>query len=229
MTEVDGAVLYVVATPIGNLEDLTLRARRILGEVDVIFAEDTRVSRKLLAHYDIHIPLESLNARTEEQKIEDVLVALQDGNSIAYVTDAGTPTISDPGARLVRAVRAKGFNVFAVPGPSALTAALSVAGVPASRFLFLGFLPHKKGRETLFEEIAVSKYTTVFFESPHRILKTLTSLAAHLAEGRRVVLAKELTKIHEEVLSGAPSELLQRLTEEPDLQKGEFVVIVEAS
>jgi len=220
--------LYVVATPIGNLEDVTLRAIRNLGEVDVVFAEDTRVTKKLFDKYDINTKLISLNARTESAKASKVIDILAEGKSAAYVTDAGTPGISDPGTLLASRVRGAGFDVVAIPGPSALATAVSVAGVPANEFLFLGFLPHKKGRETKFAEISESKRSVVFYESPHRILKTLQSLSEHLGEQRNVVLVRELTKIHEEVLPGVPSELLEILEQNPEKQRGEFVVIVSA-
>ena len=217
--------LYIVATPIGNLEDITLRAIRVLREVGVIFAEDTRHTRKLLSHYDIHTSLKRLDAHTEAENASGVIDALSEGKSAAYVTDAGTPAVSDPGSLLASRVRGAGFEVLAVPGPSALTASLSVAGVSANEFLFLGFLPHKKGRQKKFAEIAASERTVVFYESPHRILKTLQSLADHASE-RVVTLVKELTKIHEEVLSGTAVELLDELQQHTEKQRGEFVVIV---
>lgn len=260
------AALYVVATPIGNLEDITLRALRVLKEVDLVLCEDTRVTKKLLAHYGISTPTLSYHARSGGAKVEKIIGLLEEGKNLALVSDAGTPTISDPGALLVSKIReyfrdAEGDEgdkgdqcrrcgapwasergdrrekcrhlnirqfrqrVIAVPGPSALTAALSVAGVPASDFLFLGFLPHKKGRETLFREIGQSERTVVFYESPHRILKTLQSLQAVAGE-RRILLARELTKVYEEALAGTASELIERLTTDPQKQKGEFVVIV---
>lgn len=220
------AKLYIIATPIGNLEDITLRAIRVLGEVEVVFAEDTRVTKKLLSHYNIHTLLERLDARTEKKRTQRVVELLQEGKNVALVSDAGTPTISDPGGLLVEQVREAGFEVVAVPGASALTAALSVAGVPASEFLFLGFLPHKKGREKLFKEISESKRTIVFYESPHRILKTLKSLSEHLGKQQKVALARELTKIYEEVVTGTAKEILEKLERNKEKQKGEFTVIV---
>lgn len=220
--------LYIVATPIGNLEDITLRALRILKKVDLVLCEDTRVTKKLLAHYDIHTPTLSYHAQSGETKVAKIIGLLEEGNDLALVTDAGTPSISDPGSILVSAVRAhfdERVSVTAVPGPSALTAALSIAGVPSSDFLFLGFLPHKKGRETLFKEIGESKRPVIFYESPHRILKTLESLSAHAGE-RRIMLARELTKIYEEMLAGTPEMLRARLMGDSQKQKGEFVVIV---
>ena len=223
------ATLYVVATPIGNLEDITLRALRVLKEVDIVLCEDTRMTKRLLSHYDIATSTLSYHARSGTAKVAKIIELLEEGKNLALVSDAGTPGISDPGSLLVFSIRehfGESVGVVAVPGPSALTAAFSVAGVPASDFLFLGFLPHKKGRETLFNEIEKSKRTVVFYESPHSILKTLESLAAH-TEDRHVTIVRELTKIYEEVLEGTAEELLTRLRDNPEKQKGEFVVIVE--
>ncbi|MBI4086514.1 16S rRNA (cytidine(1402)-2'-O)-methyltransferase [Candidatus Kaiserbacteria bacterium] len=221
------ATLYIVATPIGNMEDITLRALRVLKEADLILAEDTRMTKKLLARHDIHTPTLSYHARSGEAKMEKIIGLLEEGKNLALVTDAGTPAISDPGAHLVSAVREHCADVaiVAIPGPSALTAALSVAGVETSDFLFLGFLPHKKGRETLFKEIGQSERTVVFYESPHRIMKTLEALR-RIAPDRSVVLARELTKIYEEALCGTAEELYARLARNPQKQKGEFVVVV---
>ena len=221
------AVLYVAATPIGNREDITLRALRVLGqEVAVIFCEDTRVTKKLLSAYKIHTPLRSLHARSSENKIRDAIRFLDEGSSVAYVTDAGSPGISDPGAALVRAARAAGHGVRAVPGPSALTAALSISGIADPVFVFYGFLPHKKGRSTLLREIAASARTAVLYESPHRIKKTLASLAT-LCPHKRVVVARELTKLFEEVLEGTAEEILSLMEADTRHVRGEFVVMVE--
>jgi 16S rRNA (cytidine1402-2'-O)-methyltransferase len=222
--------LYIVATPIGNLDDITLRALRVLGEVSSVYCEDTRVTGKLMHHHGISAPMVSMNARTEERKIAKALEQLESGESIAYASDAGTPGISDPGVRLVSAARAVGVEVVVVPGASALTAALSIAGVPTNRFLFLGFLPQKKGRQTALREVAEANCTVVLYESTHRIIKLLKELTQVLHERSRalnkVVLARELTKMHEEVLTGTPSELLEILQSNPQKQRGEFVVIV---
>lgn len=220
--------LYVVGTPIGNLEDISLRALRILGEVDLIVCEDTRVTKKLLFHYGIEKPLLSYHSQSTLGKIDRITRLLEEGKSVALVSDAGTPAISDPGALLVAKVKeALGENVKveSVPGPSALTAALSIAGVPASDFLFLGFLPHKKGRETLFKEMAASERTVVCYESPHRLMKTLESLARHAPE-KRLAVVKELTKIYEEVTGGTPQEALEFFTLHKDKIRGEFVLIL---
>jgi len=218
-------ILYIVATPIGNLEDITLRALRILKEADVVFCEDTRVTRRLFERHGITTHLKSLNARTESKKIDEVLEHLNNGENVAYVSDAGTPTVSDPGSMLVARARDAGTRVVAIPGASALTAALSITGVPASEFVFLGFLPHKKGRQTLLKEIVALDRTVVLYESTHRILKLLRELET-LSMQRKVCLARELTKIHEEVLCGTPTELHEVLTDTPEKQKGEFVVII---
>ena len=210
--------LSVVATPIGNLEDITLRALRILKEADFVACEDTRNTRKLLAHFDIHTPAVS------DSK---VLGLLAQNKHVALVSDAGTPNISDPGGELVSRAREAGAQVETIPGASALVAAVSVAGLKAPSFTFYAFLPQKKGRETLFKEIAASERASVFYESPHRILKALGSLKK-VAPTRRVGLYRELTKIYEEAIIGTPQELLQILESDPVKQKGEFVVIVES-
>lgn len=221
------ATLYVVATPIGNLADITLRAAETLRSVDVVLCEDTRTTKHLLDHYHITGPqLVAYNEKESGVTISKIVEYLRDDKDIALVSDAGTPTLSDPGARLVHEVHEAGFGVVPIPGPSALIAALSVAGVPASDFLFLGFLPHKKGRQTLFNEIRESKRTVVLYESPHRILKTLDALAEVLSPQRRVVVVRELTKIHEEVVSGTPEKVQKYFQSNSEKVRGEFVVVV---
>ena len=222
-------ILYIVATPIGNLEDVTLRALRVLREVDLILCEDTRVTKKLLSHYDIKTRTDSYHAQSKTSKIKKIINLLMEEKNIALVSDSGTPTISDPGVQLVNQVRGVGVRVEVIPGPSALIAALSISGIPSSDFLFLGFLPHKKGRETLFKEITNSKRTVVFYESPHRLLKTLDSLKEKLVPKRKVVIAKELTKIYEEIFSGTAKEAFNYFEEYKDKVRGEFVVIVEGA
>jgi 16S rRNA (cytidine1402-2'-O)-methyltransferase len=219
--------LSVVATPIGNLEDITLRALRILTEAHVIFCEDTRVTKKLLAHHDIHTRTIRCDAHKEGICAQKVIEYLTAGQHVVYVTDAGTPGISDPGAYLVSVVRAAlpEVSIEAIPGASSLTAALSISGIAKHSFRFLGFFPHKKGRETLFKAIALSNEPVVFYESTHRIVKTLEGLSKHMPE-KQVVLARELTKKFEEVISGSPEELRQLLAEDAVRQKGEFVVLV---
>ncbi|OGG59969.1 16S rRNA (cytidine(1402)-2'-O)-methyltransferase [Candidatus Kaiserbacteria bacterium RIFCSPHIGHO2_02_FULL_49_16] len=220
--------LSIVATPIGNLEDVTLRALRTFKECDVIYAEDTRVISKLLARYEIKKPLQRLDASTELKKAEEIISRLEAGEKVAFATDAGTPGISDPGARLVSLIRANGSmaTIEAIPGPSALTAALSIAGIDAAEFTFLGFLPHKKGRQTALKKIVESEIPVILYESPHRILKLLKELAT--LQVARVIIARELTKIHEEILDGEPSDLARKL-EEKGAVRGEFVVIIENS
>ena len=221
------STLYIVATPIGNLEDITFRAVDTLKEVDIVFAEDTRVSRVLLDRFEIKgKPLESINARTEKGKAKKVLEHLEKGENVAFVTDAGTPGISDPGSLLARTVRNAGFKVVPIPGASAVVTALSASGLPSSEFIFLGFLPHKKGREKLFQEIADAKRTVVFFESPHRIIKTLERLSELVGENKKLVIAREITKIHEEFVEGFPQEILDHYQKNPDAVRGEFVVMV---
>lgn len=217
--------LYIAATPIGNLEDITLRALRVLKEVDVIYAEDTRVTKKLLQKYEIESDIQRLDAHKENEKVQEVVNRLASDERVAYVSDAGTPAISDPGFRLVQGVREAGLRVEVIPGASSVTAALSVAGIKADAFTFLGFLPHKKGRQTALKDIAESKHTVVLFESTHRILKLLSGLVEHI-DDRQVCLARELTKLHEEVLCGTAQELKSILEENAVKQKGEFVVIV---
>ena len=224
--------LYVVGTPIGNLEDITLRALRILKEVDIILCEDTRVTKKLLNHYDIHTKTLSYHAHSTLQKVDYIIELLNEGKDLALVSDAGTPAVSDPGSLLVSKIREffidsdlEAPKIVAVPGASALTSALSIAGVPVQDFTFLGFLPHKKGRETLFKEILESERAMVFYESTHRIIKTLESLKKFMPE-RKVVVAKEITKMFEDALVGTAEELLKIFTDTPEKTRGEFVVIV---
>lgn len=220
--------LYIVATPIGNLEDITLRALRILKEVDFVLCEDTRTTAKIFNKYDIHTKTISYHAHSTDKKESNIIDMLKNGKNLALVSDAGTPCISDPGVLLVSNIR-KEFGsdakVSPIPGPSALISALSASGVSSAEFVFLGFLPHKKGRETLFKEITESKRVNVFYESTHRILKTLSSLGAH-SPNCSVMIAREITKTFEEFVSGTPSELLNYFNTNVIKQKGEFVVIV---
>jgi 16S rRNA (cytidine1402-2'-O)-methyltransferase len=218
--------LSVVATPIGNLEDITLRALRTLKECDVIYAEDTRVISKLLARYKIKKPLQRLDAATEIKKADEIIARLEAGENVALVSDAGTPGISDPGSRLVARARGAGARIEAIPGASALTTAISIAGLDSGEFTFLGFLPHKKGRQTALKKLSESKIPVVLYESPHRILKLLKELVQHRV--LNITIARELTKIHEEVISGTPAELLSHFAAHPSTVRGEFVVIVES-
>lgn len=219
--------LSIVATPIGNLEDITLRALRVLKEADAIYAEDTRVIAKLLAKYEIQASVHRLDAATEGKKVSEVVERLERGERVAFVSDAGTPGVSDPGARLVAAVRTAlpEATIEAIPGASAVTAALSIAGLSDDSFTFLGFLPHKKGRQTALKEVAASPRPVVLYESPHRILKLLAELSV-AAPGCRITVARELTKMHEELVTGTPQDVAQSL-EKRGAVRGEFVVIVE--
>lgn len=225
-------LLSVVATPIGNLADITVRALDTLRAADAIACEDTRVTSKILARYEIEKPLLIFHAQSGRSATTRILQMLAEGKHIALVTDAGTPGISDPGSALVREVRNRlplDARIEAIPGPAAVTAALSIAGVPTDEFTFLGFLPHKKGRQTLFKEIADAPRTMVFYESPHRIEKALASLAEVLDEERKVIVLRELTKLYESVREGSASELVLHFKEHPGEVRGEFVVIVSPS
>ncbi len=223
------AKIYVVATPIGNLEDITLRALSVLASVDFVLCEDTRTTRVLLDRHSISAKTISYHAQSGDGKVDHILELLREGKTLALVSDAGTPGISDPGTPLIARVR-KEFEgeveVVAVPGASAVVSALSISGLSSSEFLFLGFLPHKKGRQTLFREIADAKRTTVFYESPHRIEKTLVSLAESIPE-RRVVIAREITKMFEQVVGGTAVEVKDYFLKNTDKVRGEFVVMVE--
>lgn len=218
--------LSVVATPIGNLEDITLRAIRILKEADYILCEDTRVTGKLCSHYEIVTPLRRYDAHASEQSHENILADLHEGKRIALVSDAGTPGVSDPGVLLVQKVRLEGIVIEAIPGPSAVTTAISIAGLTGNQFSFLGFVPQKKGRETFFKSLEIFELPVVFFESTHRIIKTLEALRENLPN-TQIYIMRELTKLHEEVLVGTAAELLLTLQEESVKQKGEFVIIVD--
>lgn len=221
--------LSVVATPIGNLGDITLRALEVLKSADVISCEDTRVTSKLLARYEIEKPLIIFNAQSGDAGVKKILSLLEEGKHVALVTDAGTPGVSDPGGVLVAQVYAQipEVKVETIPGASALSAALAIAGVPVDEFLFLGFLPHKKGRKTLFEEIRDSERTTIFYESPHRVEKALASLEEVLPENRTVVVFRELTKMYESRVAGSPKEVVEHFRANPEQVRGEFVVLVD--
>ena len=213
--------LYIVATPIGNLADITLRALETLKEVDLILCEDTRVTQKLLNHYEIKTKTLSYHAHSGKLKENKVLDRLNEGNTLALVTDAGTPGISDPGNKLVKIVIENNHQVEAVPGVSALATLISVAGIYLDKFLFLGFLPHKKGRATLLNEINESKIPVILYESVHRINKLLDSLD----QDRYIILGRELTEKFKTIYRGKVSEVIIKLNE--DKVKGEFVVIID--
>ncbi|MFC0266950.1 16S rRNA (cytidine(1402)-2'-O)-methyltransferase [Kushneria aurantia] len=218
--------LYVVATPIGNLDDLSPRAAAILAGADLIAAEDTRHSGRLLAHIGARVALISLHEHNESSRIARICHELDQGHQVALVSDAGTPLISDPGYRLIRALREGGYRVVPVPGPSALVTALCAAGLPTERFLFEGFLPAKgSARRQRLQALAHQQVTLVCYESPHRIVALLTDIDAVFAE-RQVVLARELTKTFETFLHGSGAALLAQLEDDPDQQRGEFVVMI---
>lgn len=222
-------VLYVVGTPIGNLGDMSGRAVEVLREADAIFCEDTRVTRKLLTHYKINTACVSYHSFSSFGKIARAVSLLRQGKDIALVSDAGTPTISDPGVKFVRQVRESlgdAADVRSVPGASAVVAALSISGAPSSSFVFLGFLPRKKGRQSLFQEIAAEQRTVVCYEAPHRLLKTLAGLQEYLDPAREVIVVREMTKVYEQVVAGTADEVLAHYVAHPDEARGEVVLIV---
>lgn len=217
-------MFYIVSTPIGNLEDLTLRALRILQEVDTIVCEDTRHTQILLNKYEIKKPLLSYHSHSGVSKIEKIIAELKNGKNMALVSDAGTPGISDPGYAVVKVAIEEGIDVVPVPGASAFLTALMASGFPINHFLYLGFLPIKKGRQTLFLSLKEQKETVVFYESPYRILKTLAEIKEYLGAEREIVLARELTKKFEEFKRGTVGEIYAQMQKNPP--KGEFVVIL---
>jgi 16S rRNA (cytidine1402-2'-O)-methyltransferase len=222
-----GAVLYVVATPIGNLGDMTDRARKVLSEVDLIAAEDTRQTRRLLTHFGISATLVAYHDHNEDRVAARLIADLEAGRSVALVSDAGTPLVSDPGFSLVASARARGLTVVPIPGASAAICALSAAGLPSDRFLFLGFPPRSQAQRTAWLGAVVrERGTLILYESGQRVIATLLDLAATLGESRRVVVARELTKRFETFLVGTPSELAQRLESDAEQRLGEFVVLV---
>lgn len=219
--------LFIVATPIGNLEDITLRAIRLLREADVVACEDTRVTGNLLKHYGIESKrLISCYSANEQARITQIINLLREGKSVALTSDAGTPGISDPGARLISAVIAQNIRVVAIPGAAAFINGLVISGFATDEFLFLGFVPHKKGRQTLFKKIAEETRTVVLYESPHRLLKTLKELIEHTTETRRGAVCRELTKMYEEVNRGTLAQLLFEYSNRVAV-KGEFVLVIE--
>ena len=218
--------LSIVATPIGNLEDITHRALRTLSECDYVLCEDTRVTGKLLHHYDIEATMKRYDAHASAEVHTDIIADLQAGKHVALVSDAGTPGISDPGVLLVQQARTAGILIEAIPGASSVTAALSIAGIAGNQCTFLGFVPQKKGRETFFKTLAAHVQPVVCLESTHRILKALTQLAEHQPTAT-VSLGRELTKMHEELLAGSAAELLTLLEAAPVKQKGEFVMMID--
>ncbi|MFT7387914.1 MAG: 16S rRNA (cytidine1402-2'-O)-methyltransferase [Candidatus Endobugula sp.] len=227
MTNKTQGVLYVVATPIGNLGDISSRAVEVLHNVDVIAAEDTRHSTKLLQHFGIATRLIAYHDYSNEQRLEKILTLLADGQSVALISDAGTPLISDPGYELVGLARSRGVNVVPLPGACAVIAALSVSGLPCNEFIFQGFLPAKSiSRRNVFSALLKEQRTVVFYESPHRIVDSLNDLQSVLGAQRYVVLARELTKTFETVLSGEIEPLREQVQSDRNQQRGEFVVLV---
>lgn len=219
------AKLYLVPTPIGNLEDITLRAIRILKEVDLILAEDTRTSRPLLNHFEIKTPLQAHHLFNEHEQVERVVEEIKFGKSIALITDAGTPGISDPGFLLVRECIKNEIEVECLPGATAFVPALVNSGLPCERFCFEGFLPHKKGRQTKLEALVEEERTMIFYESPHRLIKTLTSFAEYFGKERRASVSREISKLFEENKRGTLTELVDYFNSKTI--KGEIVIIVE--
>lgn len=215
-------MLYIVATPIGNLDDMTHRAVQTLHDVDFIVCEDTRHSKKLLDHYGIQKRLTSFHAHSTQKDINAIVHKLRDGEKAAFISDAGTPGISDPGYTLTKGVLAEGIEVVPIPGASAFLTALMASGMPINRFHYLGFLPQKKGRQTLLESLAQEEATVVFYESPHRITKTLEELEEALGGERPLTIARELTKLHEEFFRGTIAEAKEHFQK----PKGEFVLIL---
>lgn len=216
--------LYLVPTPIGNLEDITLRAIKVLKEVDVVLAEDTRTSGKLLKHFEIDTPLQSHHMHNEHKQVESLIQKLKGEVVYALISDAGTPAISDPGFLLTRACVENDIEVECLPGATAFVPALVNSGLPNDRFVFEGFLPVKKGRQTRLQQLAEETRSMVFYESPHKLLKTLANFAEYFGGDRPVSVSRELTKLYEETIRGSLSEVLEYFTEKAP--KGEFVIVV---
>ena len=217
--------LYIVPTPIGNLEDITLRAIRVLKEVDLILAEDTRTSGKLLKHFDIGTQMHSHHMHNEHKMVDRLVARIKAGETIALISDAGTPAISDPGFLLTRACVENNIEVDCLPGATAFVPALVNSGLPNDKFVFEGFLPVKKGRQSRLILLAEEPRTMIFYESPHKIIKTLTQFAEYFGADRQISVSRELTKLYEETIRGTVKELLEHFEQKPP--KGEFVVIVE--
>ncbi len=216
--------LYLVPTPIGNLEDITLRAIKVLKEVDLVLAEDTRTSGKLLKHFEIGTPLQSHHMHNEHKQVNALVQKLKAGTTLALISDAGTPAISDPGFLLTRACVENDIEVECLPGATAFVPALVNSGLPNDRFIFEGFLPIKKGRQTRLQQLTEESRTMVFYESPHKLIKTLTQFVEYFGADRPISVSRELTKLYEETVRGTIAELLEHFTEKPP--KGEFVIVV---
>ncbi len=227
MPEIKMSKLYLVPTPIGNLGDITLRAIQTLKEADLILAEDTRKSGYLLKHLEINNPMQSHHKFNEHRTLESMVQKLRSGTSVALITDAGTPGISDPGFLLVRACIEHGIEVESLPGPTAFVPALVNSGLPCERFVFEGFLPQKKGRQKRMAELSLEKRTSILYESPYRLVKTLNQLAEHCGAERKASVSRELTKIHEETKRGTLTELAQYFGK--GTVKGEIVIVLEGA
>ena len=217
--------LYLVPTPIGNLEDMTFRAIRVLKEADMILAEDTRTSGKLLKHFDISTQMHSHHMHNEHKTVENIVNQIKGGKTTALISDAGTPAISDPGFLLTRACIEAGIEVDCLPGATAFVPALVNSGLPNDKFVFEGFLPVKKGRQTRLQALAEETRTMIFYESPHKLLKTLAQFAEFFGEDRRISVSREISKLHEETIRGSVKEVLEHFTSKPP--KGEIVVVLE--
>ncbi|MHA8096391.1 16S rRNA (cytidine(1402)-2'-O)-methyltransferase [Aquirufa antheringensis] len=218
--------LYLVPTPIGNLEDITLRAIRVLGEVDGILAEDTRNSGQLLKHLNISKPLYSHHAHNEHTGVPGVIKMLKEGKSLALISDAGMPGISDPGYLLVKACVENGIEVESLPGATAFVPALVNSGFPTDRFVYEGFLPHKKGRQTRWKALAEEERTIVLYESPHRLVKALEQIIEFISADRLVMVGREISKLHEQMVRGTATEVLAYFTAHPDKVRGEIVIVI---
>lgn len=218
------AKLFIVPTPIGNLKDITLRALDVLKSVDFILAEDTRQSLKLLSHYNIQNKLKAYHQHNEHKQLNNIVEQIKAANSVALVSDAGTPAISDPGFLLVRECLKNDIEIECLPGPTAFVPALVNSGFPLSQFTFAGFLPHKKGRLKMLEQFVGYEHPVVFYESPHRILKFLEQVTEVFGNNCELSISRELTKIHEETLNGSPAELVEHFNQHPP--KGEFVIVI---
>ncbi|WP_255421340.1 16S rRNA (cytidine(1402)-2'-O)-methyltransferase [Lutibacter sp. HS1-25] len=216
--------LYLVPTPIGNLEDMTFRAVKVLKEVDLILAEDTRTSGKLLKHFDISTHMHSHHMHNEHKTVENIVQRIKNGDAIALISDAGTPAISDPGFLLTRACIENGIEIECLPGATAFVPALVNSGLPNDKFVFEGFLPVKKGRQTRLTFLAEETRTMIFYESPHKLVKTLTNFIEYFGEDRPIAVSRELTKLYEETVRGTVAEVLAHFTKKDP--KGEFVVVV---
>ena len=218
-------MLYIVPTPVGNLKDFTLRAIEVLKEVDLILAEDTRTSGKLLKEYQIETPMKSFHIHNEHKIVDDLVMQIEGGTSMALISDAGTPGISDPGFLICRAAREKSIPISCLPGPTAFVPALVNSGLPCDRFHFEGFLPHKKGRQTRIKYLASLDNTVVLYESPHRIIKAITQLIEFFGADRAASLSREISKLHEEVINGTLIEIKEKLEAKASV-KGEIVLVI---